>query len=700
MKRVIVTEWINNNIEKTNASDSTDQIYVHCPLHEDKKPSLSINIEDQVFKCHGCGESGHLSELAKLMDVPYIGTEEVVETQEYHYHDINGKLLFTLTKWRNLFQETQYKRDVTGVSQFVMYNIIAVKDAIKKGKDIIWVEGEKDVETLRSHGIVATTTPNGASGKLDITQEYFDILSQASITLMGDADEPGQKYLRRVGDILLKHGILTKIITPDLMGFQISEKGGQDISDWVQIHRDLDQLLKKAKPYEPAQDISDRDELILDDVGLAGKMAELYKHRVKNIGDSDKWFIYQNGKWELDNCEKIFTYYVKFRKYLEKLAQNSSDSRGEEIDKSIAKLRNLGKYGSLLKMLKKQPGIAITPEVFDTHEHLINFNNGTYNTNNGKIYPHNSADMITKMIEIDYIPEAKSQKWLKFLNEIFLNDQELIKFVQTYLGYCLSGDTSEQKFCMFYGTGANGKSVLINVIQYVLGAYSFTTPASTIVRKQAANGATNDLARLAGSRFVVAQESGSGSMLDEERIKMMTGGDRISARFLFNEYFSFTPQFKLALVTNNKPEIMGSDYGIWRRVLVVPFLYTVPEEKQDKQLEKTLCLDAEAILAWLVEGCKRWKKEGLYIPDKVKLETKEYREQEDVVGQFISELITIKPGKRISSSELFRRYSSWIEMMGEKPLSQKIFVQKMQEHKYVKKRISSCVSWLDMEFKE
>ncbi|MBC6714265.1 phage/plasmid primase, P4 family [Treponema sp. Marseille-Q3903] len=206
------------------------------------------------------------------------------------------------------------------------------------------------------------------------------------------------------------------------------------------------------------------------------------------------------------------------------------------------------------------------------------------------------------------------------------------------MGYALSGDVSEQCLFILWGTGANGKSTFLNVLQYLFGDYACSTMIETFMKKNSEQ--SNDLARLKGARLVTTSEIELGKQMSESLIKTVTGEDDLTARFLYGEYFSFKPTFKIFMATNHKPKIRGADNGIWRRIKMIPFTVTIPPEQRDKKLTEKLIAENSGILNWLIQGYAMWRKEGLgEEPKAVREANNEYRMDMDVVGTFVDSVL-------------------------------------------------------------
>jgi putative DNA primase/helicase len=274
-----------------------------------------------------------------------------------------------------------------------------------------------------------------------------------------------------------------------------------------------------------------------------------------------------------------------------------------------------------------------------------------------------------------------------------MNDNaELISFLQRAVGYSLTGSTREQCLFMLYGCGANGKTTFLEAISDVLAGYAQRTPTDTLLAKDT-SGISNDIARLKGARFVVASEVEEGKRMAESLVKQMTGGEKMTARFMRAEYFEFMPHFKLWVGTNHKPVIRGTDQAIWRRIKLIPFNVTIPPEERDKNLLNKLRREMPGILNWAVMGCMDWQKNGLGEPEEVIKATNDYRSEMDVLTRFVSDCCTTATQRGTKSSELYKKYAEWSKDNGEFALSQTKFSTRMQEKGFNKTRTNRGMVW-------
>ena len=266
---------------------------------------------------------------------------------------------------------------------------------------------------------------------------------------------------------------------------------------------------------------------------------------------------------------------------------------------------------------------------------------------------------------------------LATLDYIFAGNAELVSFLQRWAGYALTGVTTEQKLVFQYGTGGNGKGVTTNTLSGIMGNYAMAAPMETFVASNSDRHPT-DLAMLRGARLVTASETEDGRAWAESRIKQLTGGDRISARFMRQDFFEFTPQFKLMIAGNHKPALRGVDEAIRRRFLLMPFTVTVPTEVRDPDLPKKLGAEWPGILAWAIAGCIDWQEGGLRAPEAVLKATEKYLEAEDALHLWIGDRVERDPDEWESSADLFASWADWAKAAGEAMGTQKRLVQALE----------------------
>ncbi len=374
-------------------------------------------------------------------------------------------------------------------------------------------------------------------------------------------------------------------------------------------------------------------------------------------------------------------------------SQIEAEAERKALVKYALSCEQMTRIRNMIEAATSEPGIPIRTEDLDQNTMFLNVENGTIDLTTGELHPHKQTDLITKLCPVVLDMDAECPRWMDFLNHIMAEDQDLVFFIQKAVGLSLTGDVSEDVFFFLHGGGENGKTTFLNTIHSLLGDYSCRSQIETFLSSKY-DSIPNDLAALQGSRFVSAVEAKKGRRFDEGRLKMLTGGDPIQARFMRAEYFEFMPQLKLWIAGNNKPVITDTTRGMWRRVRLVPFNVQIPEAEQDKHLEEKLKEELPGILLWALTGCLAWQQDGLGYPKAVKEATEEYRQEMDVLGDFISEKLVMDPAAKIQSSILYKQYTGYCEDVGEKnPWTLTKLVLEMKERGFEKQRERGAKFW-------
>ncbi len=330
-------------------------------------------------------------------------------------------------------------------------------------------------------------------------------------------------------------------------------------------------------------------------------------------------------------------------------------------------------------------------EEWDADLWAINTPRGIVQLKTGTLRPHDRAARMTKLTSASLLkPALECSAWLAFLDEVTGGDQDLIVYLQRVAGYCLTGNTSEHALFFLYGTGANGKSVFVNVLTALLGDYAAIAPMDSFMETRSDQHPT-DLAGLQGARLVCAMETGQGRRWNGSKIKAITGGDPISARFMRQNFFRYTPQFKLLVAGNHKPSIRGVDEAMKRRLHLIPFTVTIPPDQRDKQLTDKLLKERDAIFTWAVQGCVLWREYGLKPPRSVMAATDEYFDAEDAIGRWLEERCEQLPHIKTPVAVLFEDWRRWADKAGEYPGAIKHFSEKLIAHGFERCRLTDGV---------
>ena len=336
------------------------------------------------------------------------------------------------------------------------------------------------------------------------------------------------------------------------------------------------------------------------------------------------------------------------------------------MDETLAKASTAA---AVERFAQADRALAVTSAIWDTDPFLLGTPAGVVNLRTGILRPAERTDYITRQTAVAPDFSADRPLWARFLDEATLGDKGLQRFLQQVAGYCLTGDVREHALFFVYGPGGNGKSVFVNVLAGLMGDYATTAAMDTFTASVTDKHPT-DLAMLQGARMVSASETEEGRAWAESRIKQMTGGDTIRARFMRQDFFEYRPQFKLVIVGNHKPVLRNVDDAARRRFNIIPFIHKPPAP--DRQLEEKLKAEWPAILAWAIEGAIDWQQNGLVRPAVVANATNEYFTEQDLVRQWIEECCETG-GRNIcdTTAALFASWSAYAQASGEKPGTKK-----------------------------
>lgn len=423
-----------------------------------------------------------------------------------------------------------------------------------------------------------------------------------------------------------------------------------------------------------------------DDTGNAKRFTDQYNGFLKYSYINKGWYFYNGKYWEFDQVGKIKDLADGVVAAMKEDFTYISDPDEEKaFHKHLKATRNNKGKTNMIKEAEHK--MSILPGDFDKDIRLFNVMNGYLNLKSGELKDHSEKNLFTKISHVEYTDKIDCPLWMSFLNQIFDNDQELINYIQKAVGYSLTGSTQEQCMFILFGNGQNGKSVFLDIIGDIMGTYATNIQPQTIMVKQQTGGANSDIARLKAARFVTTTEPNEGVRLDEGLVKQLTGGDKVTARHLYQSEFEYLPEFKIWMATNHKPIIRGRDDGIWRRLHLVPFTVKIPKDKVDKNLKYKLKKELTAILNWAVEGCLKWQKEGLEKPRAVELAGNDYKGEMDVVQGFINECCEVGPGKSLKATLLYDMYKNWAKTNGEYVMSNTKFGRELGKQ-FTKKRVT------------
>jgi len=422
------------------------------------------------------------------------------------------------------------------------------------------------------------------------------------------------------------------------------------------------------------------------DLGNSIRLVQRHGRDLRHVKEWGWWMAWNGQIWER-GAEKAVV--EKAKETVLAIYHEAAELQDSGERKELARWAAVSESGyhihQMVRLAESDRRVCAGPQDFDSNPWLLNVQNGTVDLRTGQLMAHRREDYITKVAPVVYEPMATCPRWAQFLLEIMGNSQELVQFLQRAVGHCLTGDVREDAFFVLWGRGDNGKTTFVEAIVKMLGKddYAHSASASLLLAKRF-DCIPNDVAPLKGRRFVAACETQSGGRLDESLVKRMTGGDTLAARYLYSEWFSFDPQFKLWLSTNHKPEIRGMDHAIWRRVKLIPFNVQFRGEKADKDLPRKLEAELSGILNWAIEGCLAWQRQGLGVPDEVVAATDSYKSEMDILAPFIEEECKLIEDKKAQAGPLYKRYKDWCFANGEKAVSSREFSERLLGKGYVR----------------
>jgi putative DNA primase/helicase len=433
-------------------------------------------------------------------------------------------------------------------------------------------------------------------------------------------------------------------------------------------------------------------------IANAIRLANLHGQNLRWCQPLRCWLIWDGKRWIPDRQLQIEGLAKEIPNQMwndvRRLLPDVPDSMKKQMLAFAAKTATADGIHQMLNLAKSESHMAILPEFLDRSPWLLNCENGTIDLRSGALREHRREDHLTMIAPHDFMTGSAGACPLfdEFLLRIFDRNLAMIRYLQRLLGMALVGQVYEHVLPIFWGKkGANGKSVLCETLQYVLGDYAATAAPGLLLTNRGHDRHPTELADLVGRRVVFCSETDQDRQLSEARVKALCGGDRIKGRFLRKDFFEFPASFTFFMVTNHLPVIRGVDDAIWRRLRVVPFDVSIPIDDQDEHLTDKLKTEAAGIFGWLVRGCLDWERDGLGEPAEVLAATAEYRKEMDTVGEFIDDCCTSGPAFQVKAGDLYAAYEQWCEMHGEDKLKANAFGKCLTKKGY--SRFKSSGRW-------
>lgn len=487
-------------------------------------------------------------------------------------------------------------------------------------------------------------------------------------------------------------------------GMFLARLGVDAVADDFDVVPDIGNPISADETQAPARrkGIPEAKHLTTDQAN-AGRIVGRYSKRL--IVVAGQWYAWTGMRWEKDDGE-VYRYACTLSKIIHAeadtwRAKKTTNEEDMKINLAVAEaLKKWAQKSEMKSAIEAAVGLAkkmltVSDDQIDRSPWLLNCTNGTVDLRTGEVRKHDPEEFITKLVPLAYDPAVRSPVWEGVVARVTLEEgmttRPLVRFLQRWFGYCATGSTREQVFVVHYGQGSNGKSTILDTVAEVLGDYA-ATAAPGLAVSQGKDRHPTEIADLMGRRMVTAHESGEGGVLREDFIKQATGSDKLKARFMRADFFEFDPTHKLQLLTNHKPIIKGQDNGIWRRVLLVPYLarWASAEEVmagrahfiKDTNIAERLKGEIQGVLTWVVEGAKAWFQDGLQPPDAVLGASKDYQAEQDRIGHFVNECCEVgDEHEAVLAGEfggVYDAYRAWCGEGGFHALSKTRLVQELE----------------------
>lgn len=661
-------------------------LYPERHQHGDSKFSAGWNRKHGAWFCQQCEGKGSIIEIAQLLGIelpkkapPTTTTRQPRQMGtyvcDYIYRNEHGDPLFRVLRYRDPKDFSQQGADGRGGWRTGKGAMSEVRLVLYRLPELVaapldeWVfvaEGEKDADNLREKlGVTATSSPMGAAkeGQKSKWKGYLfnPALRGRKVCFLPDNDNAGLAHANTAAGSGL-HGMASEIRIvrlPDLPA-----RG--DPSDWIEqggTRERLLELVEAAEVYTPPTSQQGLNSFETTDLGNAEALAYLYGQRLRYNHMTGQWLVWGGHRWIPDADGQVTRLTKEMVRARAKAAADIEDRyEAQDAFKWGRASEAQARVNAAMALAKSEHPIAESGEGWNASPDLLSVLNGVADLRTGKLRPGRPEDRLSLTAGIAFGGECP--RWLRFLEEVFEGDAALIEFIQLAAGYSLTGHNREQVWFLCHGTGRNGKSTFLRILLRLAGEYGANVSADTLKRRFGAGGGggpSSDLARLADKRIVTAREMAEAALLDEERVKALTHGDRITARFLHKGEFEFDSVLKLWVAANHLPEVRDTSEGFWRSVRLIPFKRAFNEAERQKDLDAQLDAELPGILAWAIDGAIRWYREGLPRPIAVWKATDDYREQSDPLSDWMAASTIEHVNARGARAEMYASYLGYCE---------------------------------------
>ncbi|AMP68927.1 phage/plasmid primase, P4 family [Ralstonia solanacearum] len=610
-------------------------------------------------------------------------------TAKWDYLDAAGQLLGVVYRYDPPGRGKEFRpwdakrRKMAPPDPRPLYN----QPGLASATQVVFVEGEKCSQALIDTGIVATTAMHGANAPVEKTD--WSPLAGKAVLIWPDRDKPGWEYAANAAQAMLQAGAVSVaiLVPPE------DAPAGWDAADAIEEGFDIGGYLAAGARVPVVLEVDDTVSAdVLEGVdwetedGLATAFTRRYGDDWRYCSLWGKWLVWTGVRWNSDQL----LYVTHLSRGICRSASLKADTARQKT-----KLASSATIAAVEKIARSDPKHAATADEWDADVWALNTPGGVVDLRTGQLRAHRREDRMTKVTTAT--PRGRNGEgcpaWLAFIADITGGNTDLAAYLQRVVGYCLTGVTSEHALFFLYGTGANGKSVFVNVLTTILGDYAANAPMDTFMEARGDRHPT-ELAGLRGARLVSSIETEQGRRWNESKVKAITGGDKVSARFMRQDFFDYLPQFKLLIAGNHKPAIRNVDEAMKRRLHLIPFTVTVPPERRDGRLTEKLLKERDGILAWAIEGCLAWQRQRLDPPDCVRSATEEYFDEEDAIGDFLDEEAQCHQQARVAVADVFLRWQEWAGRRGEYVGTSRWLAQQLTNRGFDRTRLHGGVKGL------
>jgi putative DNA primase/helicase len=616
----------------------------------------------------------------------------------YDYRDETGALLFQVIRFpgkkiRNRGPDGTWKLNGARRVLYRLPELLAADPAAT----VYVVEGEKDADTLRRHGLVATTNPHGAGKWQMVRIDAENILRNRKAIVCADNDPEGIRHARTVA---------ASLGAPIL----IAPAPHKDVSDLYAVGGTIEQMLPldEREAPQPAghtdEDLSDESPRCTDSAN-ADAFVTRYGQDFRYVIDWDAWIAWTGQRWDITGASHSLMRAIKrsvredyaethakvtelAEEHRKALLKDEKDN-AEKIESKLKYHRTLlqwheqsqnsAKLEACAKILRSD--LVIRMAALDANPWLFNVRNGTLDLRTATLSAHSRTDYISQLSDIPWEDQAKCPTWDAFLATITGARPLLGLYLGRLVGYALTGVVDDHVLVFHYGAGSNGKSTFLRTIQALMGDYGCAAPRNLLFDPGNNPPHPSEIARLYGKRLAICNEVPDGKAFDEAKLKDLTGGDVVACRRMNENWWDLHPTHKLHLAGNHKPVVKGDDLGLWRRIKLVPWEVTIGPEAMDPKLPEKLRAELPGILVRAVHGCLEWQRIGLVEPATVSEATSEYRRESDVFGEWLESNCVLEPSARITRADLRQNYEQWCKEQGHPPLGARALARRLADVK-------------------